>query len=57
MSLFKSLGKLVGDVADIALAPVEIAVDMTRVVTKPVADMAKEMTEEIKKDVEELNEE
>lgn len=46
--MFKSIFGLVKDVATIVIAPVEIAVDLTRTVTKPVADVAKEVTEEIK---------
>ena len=39
---------LVGDLAKIVIAPVEIAANVTRVVTKPVADLAKELAEETK---------
>jgi hypothetical protein len=38
---------LVEDIAKIAIAPVEIAADLTRVVTKPLADMAEEVADEI----------
>ena len=55
--MFDSLIKLTKDVVDIAVAPVQVAVDVTRVVTKPVADVAnatagtiKELTDEITKD-------
>ncbi len=45
------LGSLFGlgkDLATIVTAPVEIAIDLTRVVTKPVADVAKEITTGVK---------
>lgn len=48
------LGSLVGvasDVVKIATAPVEIALDVTRAVTKPIADVAQEAVKEIKKDL------
>lgn len=43
-SLF-NLGK---DLVEIVIAPVEIAVDATRVVTKPLADAAKEASTMVK---------
>lgn len=46
--MFKSLIGIVKDVAEIAAAPVEIAADLTRVVTKPVADIAKATADEVK---------
>lgn len=46
--MFKSLGRLAGDIVDIATAPVEIAADAARVVTKPVAQSAKQMTKDFK---------
>lgn len=46
--MFKSILGLVGDVAKVVNAPVEIALDATCVVTKPVADMATELTKEVK---------
>ncbi len=46
--MFGDLLKLGKDVVDIASAPVEIAVDVTRAVTKPVADLAQEAAKEIK---------
>lgn len=54
MNLFKSLGSLAGDVIDIVTAPVQIAVDLTRVTTKPLADMAKEVAGETNKMVKEV---
>lgn len=52
--MFKSLFGIVGDVAKIVVAPVEIALDVTRVVTKPVGDLAQEATKEIKQTVKDL---
>lgn len=49
-----SLFKLAGDVVKIAVAPVEIAVDVTRVFTKPVADMATDLTKEVKDGLKDL---
>ena len=46
--MFKSFLCLVDDVAKVAKAPVEIAVDLTRVVTKPAADLAEEAVKEVK---------
>ncbi len=45
---------LIEDVADIVTAPVKIAVDVTRVVTKPVADVANVVVEEVKEMTEEI---
>ena len=53
MSLLKSIFNVAKDVTEIALAPVEIAVDLTRQVTKPIAEAAKEVVEDVKSDVEE----
>lgn len=52
--MFKSLFGVVGDVAKVAIAPVEIALDVTRVVTKSVADMATGLTKEIKEGLRDL---
>jgi hypothetical protein len=46
--LLKSLTDLAGDVATIALKPVEIAVDLTGAVVKPIAEVAKEVADEVK---------
>jgi hypothetical protein len=46
--MFKSILGLVDDVATIVTAPVEVAIDVTRVLTKPVADVAKATKDEIK---------
>lgn len=50
--MFKSLFDLAQDVVDIATAPVKIAVDLTRAAVKPMADMAREVVDEIKEEVE-----
>ena len=46
--MFKSLLNITTDVVKIASAPVEIALDTTRAVTKPVADLCEETVKEIK---------
>ena len=46
--MFKSLFSLAGDVVTIATAPVELAVDLTRTVTKPLADASKQVVEGVK---------
>lgn len=51
MGLFDSLAKLTKDVVSIAVAPVEIAVDIVSVPVKAVAEMVTEVKEEIKKDI------
>jgi hypothetical protein len=38
---------LASDLVKIAIAPVEVAADLTRVVTKPVADIATTVQEEV----------
>lgn len=50
--MFGSLTRLVGDVVQIAAAPVEIVAETARLVTKPVAEVATEMSKGLK----ELNE-
>lgn len=57
MGFFDSITKLTKDVADIALAPVEVATDLTRIATKPVADLAKSTTEVVKEMADEITEE
>lgn len=46
--MFKPLFGIVEDVARIALTPVEIAADLTRAVTKPIADVAEEAARDVK---------
>lgn len=38
---------LIKDVVDIATAPIKVAEGVTRVVTKPIADVAKEVAKEV----------
>lgn len=45
--MFGSLFGIVGDVGKIALAPIAIASDVARVITKPVADLTHEVSEEV----------
>lgn len=45
--MFKSLIGIVEDVAKIAIAPVSIAADITRTVTKPLADAAEAVADEV----------
>lgn len=54
--MFKSIFGLVGDVAKIVVAPVEMVVDVTRIVTKPVADIAEAAAHEVKTVVKDLTE-
>lgn len=48
LSLVKSTLKLTEDVVDIAVAPVEVVVDTARMATKPLAEAAEEITEDVK---------
>ncbi len=52
--MFKSLFGIVEDVVKVVAAPVEIAIDVTRVVTKPIADLAEEAVQEVKDATEEI---
>lgn len=54
--MFGSLAGLIGDVAKVVAAPVEIAVDAARVITKPAADLAQEAAKEVKKVVKDVTE-
>lgn len=49
--MFGALAGLVGDVAKVAAAPVSVAVDLTRAVTKPAADAAEQVAREVKQAV------
>lgn len=49
--MFKSLFNITKDVIDVVKAPLEIALDVTSAITKPIADAANEIVEDIKKDV------
>lgn len=46
--MFKSLLDLGTDVIKTAAAPVEVVADLTRVVTKPIADLSEEVRDEVK---------
>lgn len=46
--LLKSITDLAGDVAKVALAPVEIAVDLTAAAVRPLAEAAKGLTADVK---------
>jgi hypothetical protein len=52
--MFKSLLGIVEDTVKIVVAPVEIVADLTRVVTKPVADVAQAAAEEVKEATKEI---
>ena len=54
--MIKSLFGVVEDVVKIAVAPVSIAADLTRVVTKPVADLAQMTAEGIHDATKEITE-
>ena len=45
--MLKSLFGIVEDVAKIAAAPVKVAADITRTVTKPIADAAEAVADEV----------
>lgn len=46
--MFRSLFGIAGDVAKVVIAPVEIAVDVTRSVTKPIGELAEQAAKGIK---------
>lgn len=46
--MLKSLFGIASDVVKVAVAPIEIAADATRAVTKPLADAAQEVVKEVK---------
>ena len=48
MDIFKSLGELGPNVGKVALAPVEMTVDLTNAAVKPMAEVAEEMTDSFK---------
>ena len=54
--MFGSLAGLLGDVVKVATAPVEIALDAARIVTKPAADLAQEAAKEVKQVVKDVTE-
>lgn len=48
VKMFGELFKLGEDLVKVAVAPVEVALDVTRVVTKPLADVATSTVETVK---------
>ena len=46
--MIMSLFDIVGDVVNIVTAPIEVAVDITRAVTKPMAEVAQDVVKEVK---------
>jgi hypothetical protein len=46
--MFKSLFGVLENVVTVVTAPIEIAADVAKEVTKPLADAAKEVTKEVK---------
>ncbi len=46
--MFKSLVSLVEDTVSIVTAPVEVAADLTRMVTKPLADASQQVVKSVK---------
>ncbi len=49
--MFKSIFGLAGDIVNVVTAPVEIAADLTRAVTKPVAEAVKDIVMDVKDSV------
>ncbi len=43
-----SIGGLLGDALKIAAAPIQVAADVTRAVTKPLADAAQQVAKDVK---------
>ncbi|MEZ0147970.1 MAG: hypothetical protein AB9Q19_01420 [Candidatus Reddybacter sp.] len=54
--MFKSLFGIVEDVVKVVAAPVEIAVDVARVATKPVGDLAQAAAKEVKEVTKDITE-
>ena len=50
MGLFKTIGQIMGDVAQVVVAPIEVAADATRGLTKEAANMSKEMVKDLKRE-------
>lgn len=46
--IFKSVTQLATDVVDIVLTPVEMLVDVATAATKPIAEVCKELKDEVK---------
>ena len=48
MGIFDSIANLAGDVVKLVSAPVEVVIDVADAVVKPLAEVATELTEDIK---------
>lgn len=46
--LLKSIGELASDVLEVVVAPVEMVVDLAGAVVKPVAEIARELVDDVK---------
>ena len=46
--MFDSLFNLTKDIVKIVTTPIEVTVDLTRVLTKPIADIAEDVTSSVK---------
>lgn len=46
--LLKSVVDLASDVAEVVTAPIEMVVDLTSAAVKPIADVAKELKDDVK---------
>lgn len=46
--MFDNLINIVSDVAKVVVAPVEISLDLTSTITKPIAELAEDLVQEIK---------
>ena len=55
MGLFDSILELTKDLTDIVTAPIELAVDTVKTITKPLADTTNEIKDNIKETLEEGN--
>ena len=52
--MFGSIFGVVGDVAKVIAAPVKIAADLTRAVTKPIADAAEDCAKAVEDEIRDL---
>lgn len=53
--MFGSIGGIIGDVLKVAAAPVQVAADLTRAVTKPLADAAQQVAKDVKNELQDKN--
>lgn len=51
MGFFDDITGLVGDVAKVALAPVEVVATVARSVTKPLAELAQDVVETVREEI------